>query len=327
MRFGVIPSEGGQRFADALAEAELAEDLGFDSVWLEEHHGVRDHYWPSPLVVLAAMAARTSRVMLGTDVIVLPFYSPVRLAEDVAVLQGISGGRFILGVATGYRPDEFRLHDAPLAGRGARLEEALGLIRSLWAGDDVAHEGPTYRAAGRIEPLPVPPPPIWLGGWGPLALRRAATLADAWIPGPTADLPRLVALRRDYDAALLAAGRDPATVRRPLTREVVIAATDREAWEIAERHLLVNYRDEYGGGWSHPLVGAADTTPTDRLDALAAGRFIVGSPTTCVSIIREIVAAYAPDELICRLFFPGLPHETLVSELRLLASDVIPAFR
>jgi probable F420-dependent oxidoreductase len=327
VRFGVIPSEGGQRFADALAEAELAEDLGFDSVWLEEHHGVRDHYWPSPLVVLAAMAARTSRVMLGTDVIVLPFYSPVRLAEDVAVLQGISGGRFILGVATGYRPDEFRLHDAPLAGRGARLEEALGLIRSLWAGDDVAHEGPTYRAAGRIEPLPVPPPPIWLGGWGPLALRRAATLADAWIPGPTADLPRLVALRRDYDAALLAAGRDPATVRRPLTREVVIAATDREAWEIAERHLLVNYRDEYGGGWSHPLVGAADTTPTDRLDALAAGRFIVGSPTTCVSIIREIVAAYAPDELICRLFFPGLPHETLVSELRLLASDVIPAFR
>jgi probable F420-dependent oxidoreductase len=327
MRFGVIPSEGGDRFAHAIAEAELAEELGFDSVWLEEHHGVRDHYWPSPLVVLAAMAARTTRVMLGTDVIVLPFYAPVRLAEDVAVLQGISGGRFILGVATGYRPDEFALHDAPLAGRGSRLEEALGLIRSLWAGETVAHDGPAFRAAGRIEPLPSPPPPIWIGGWGPLALRRAATLADAWVPGPTADLARLVALRHEYDAALVAAGRDPGAVRRPLTREVVVAPTDREAWELAERHLLVNYRDEYGGGWSHPLVGGADTTPTDRLDALATGRFIVGSPATCVSIIREIVDVYAPDELICRLFFPGLPHETLVSELRLLASDVIPAFR
>lgn len=327
MRFGIIPSEGGQRFADALAEAQLAEELGFDSVWLEEHHGVRDHYWPSPLMVLAAMAARTSRIMLGTDVIVLPFYAPVRLAEDAAVLQGISGGRFILGVATGYRPDEFALHDASLAGRGGRLEEALGLIRALWAGDDVEHLGPAYRAAGRIEPLPVPPPPIWLGGWGPMALRRAATLADAWVPGPTADLDRLVALRRDYDAALVAAGRDPGAVRRPLTREVVVAPTDRAAWEIAERHLLVNYRDEYGGGWSHPLVGGADPTPTDRLDALAAGRFIVGSPATCVSIIREIIDAFAPDELICRLFFPGLPHETLVSEMRLLASDVLPAFR
>jgi probable F420-dependent oxidoreductase len=327
VRFGIIPSEGGERYPDAIAEAELAESLGFDSIWLEEHHGVRDHYWPSPLMVLAAIAARTSRVTLGTDVVVLPFYTPVRLAEDVAVLQGLSGGRFILGLATGYRPDEFALHDASLAGRGARLEEAIGLIRSLWNGDAVAHDGPAFRAAGAIEPLPHPIPPIWLGGGGPKALERAATLADAWVPGPTADLERLVRLRGEYDAALVAAGRDPASVRRPLTREVVVAPTDAEAWALAERHLLVNYRDEYGGGWAHPLVGAADATRTDRLPELAAGRFIVGSPATCVATIRQLVAAYEPDELICRLFFPGLPHETLVAEIALLASDVIPAFR
>jgi alkanesulfonate monooxygenase SsuD/methylene tetrahydromethanopterin reductase-like flavin-dependent oxidoreductase (luciferase family) len=106
-----------------------------------------------------------------------------------------------------------------------------------------------------------------------------------------------------------------------------VAPTDAEAWALAERHLLVNYRDEYGGGWAHPLVGAADATRTDRLPELAAGRFIVGSPATCVATIRQLVAAYEPDELICRLFFPGLPHETLVAEIALLASDVIPAFR
>lgn len=327
MRFGFIPTEGGDRYADAIAEAELGEALGFDSIWLEEHHGVRDHYWPSPIVVLTAIAARTERLMLGTDVIVLPFYAPVRLAEDVAVAQGVSGGRFILGLAAGYRPEEFRLHDAALEGRGGRLEEAVGLIRALWAGDDVAHDGRSYRSAGRIEPLPSPPPPIWLGGWGPKTIERAARVADAWVPGPTADLERLVRLRGDYDAALVAAGRDPATVRRPLTREVVIAATDERAWQLAERHLLVNYRDEYGGGWSHPLVGNADATPTNRIDQLAAGRFIVGGPETCVATIRKIIDAFGPDELICRLFFPGLPHETLMDELRLLASDVIPAFR
>jgi alkanesulfonate monooxygenase SsuD/methylene tetrahydromethanopterin reductase-like flavin-dependent oxidoreductase (luciferase family) len=88
----------------------------------------------------------------------------------------------------------------------------------------------------------------------------------------------------------------------------------------------VNYRDEYGGGWSHPLVGAADTTRTDRIDDLARGRFIVGSPATCINAIHAIVDAYAPDELICRLFFAGLPHEILMDELRLLAHDVLPAF-
>jgi alkanesulfonate monooxygenase SsuD/methylene tetrahydromethanopterin reductase-like flavin-dependent oxidoreductase (luciferase family) len=327
MRFGFIPSEGGTRFADAIAEAVLAEELGFDSVWLEEHHGVHDHYWPSPIVVLAAIAARTERLTLGTDVIVLPFYQPVRLAEDVAVVQGISGGRFVLGLAIGYRPDEFALHDATLEGRGGRLEEVVGLLRRLWAGDLVEHDGPAFRVHGRIEPLPDPPPPIWLGGWGPKTIERAARLADAWVPGPTADLDRLLRLRADYDSALVAAGKDPAAVRRPLTREVVIAPTDAEAWELAERHLLVNYRDEYGGGWAHPLVGAADSTPTDRLDRLADGRFIVGSPATCIEAIRRLDEAYGPDELICRLFFPGLPHEVLVAELRLLAEHVLPAFR
>ena len=327
MRFGFIPSEGGDRFADAIAEAELGERLGFDSVWLEEHHGVRDHYWPSPLVVLAAIAARTERITLGTDVIVLPFYQPVRLAEDAAVLQGIAGGRFVLGLAAGYRPDEFRLHDAALEGRGGRLEEAVGLIRALWSGETVLHRGPAYRAEGRIEPLPSPPPPIWLGGSGPRTIERAATLADAWVPGPTADLPRLLKLRADYDVALRAAGRDPATVRRPLTREVVVARTDDDAWELAERHLLVNYRDEYGGGWSHPLVGAADAAPTNELDRLADGRFIIGSPETCIAAIAAIRDAYGPDELICRLFFAGLPHAVLIEELRILAADVLPAFR
>src|SRR4051794_14944410 len=109
LRFGFIPTEGGAAYGEAIAEAELAERLGFDSVWLEEHHGVREHYWPSPLVVLAAIAAGTERIVLGTDVVVLPFYAPVRLAEDAAVLQGISGGRFVLGVAAGYRPAEFEL--------------------------------------------------------------------------------------------------------------------------------------------------------------------------------------------------------------------------
>ena len=120
MRFGFIPTEGGHLTREALAEVDRAETLGLDSVWMEEHHGVRGHYWPSPLVVLAGFATRTSRLLLGTDVVVLPFYDPVRAAEDAAMVDVLSEGRLVFGVAIGYRPDEFALYrDAAREAGGA----------------------------------------------------------------------------------------------------------------------------------------------------------------------------------------------------------------
>jgi alkanesulfonate monooxygenase SsuD/methylene tetrahydromethanopterin reductase-like flavin-dependent oxidoreductase (luciferase family) len=328
MRFGIIPTEGGSMFREALAEVELAEELGFDSVWMEEHHGITNHYWPSPLVVLAAFGARTSRILLGTDVIVTPFYHPVRLAEDVAVIESLTDGRLILGAAIGYRPDEFALYDAEFERRGGQLEELIGVLRALWAGETVDHAGRFYTVRGRIEPVPTTPPAIWIGGWGPLTIRRAAEIADAWVPGPTAGLPKLLELRAAYDEALTAAGKDLASVPRPITREVIIAPTDAQARELAERHLMVNYRDEYGGGtWKHPLIGAQDSTRVDVLEEIGRDRFIVGSPATCIERIQRFRDELGVDHLICRLFFPGMPHDHIMSEIRLLAEEVIPAFR
>src|SRR6202171_3255824 len=95
LKVGFIPIEGGHYYKDALEEVVRGEDLGFDSVWMEEHHSVVDHYWPSPLPVLAGFATRTSRVLLGTDILVAPFYHPVRLAEDAAMIDVMSGGRIL----------------------------------------------------------------------------------------------------------------------------------------------------------------------------------------------------------------------------------------
>src|SRR5438046_513454 len=125
MKFGFIPTEGGTYYRQALDEVMLGEELGFDSVWMEEHHGVKNHYWPTPLMVLAGFATRTERVQLGTDVVILPFYHPTMVAEQAAMLDVISSGRAILGVAIGYRPDEFGLFEAPMQRRGARFEEQL----------------------------------------------------------------------------------------------------------------------------------------------------------------------------------------------------------
>ena len=120
LKIGFIPIEGGHYYKDALEEVTRAEELGFDSVWMEEHHAVTNHYWPSPFPVLAGFATRTSKMMLGTDIAVAAFYHPVRLAEDVAMLDVMSNGRVTLGIAIGYKPDEFALYGVNLEKRGAR---------------------------------------------------------------------------------------------------------------------------------------------------------------------------------------------------------------
>ena len=330
MKFGFIPTEGGHMFGESLREVVRGEELGFDSVWLEEHHSVKNHYWPSPLMGLAGYATRTSRILLGTDILVMPFYHPVRLAEDAAMLDVISGGRFILGVAIGYRPDEFALYETPLENRGARYAEGLRLMRQLWTSDDCTFEGKHFQVRqARIEPKPVRASgvPLWLGGWGPLSLKRAAELGEAWVPGPTAGLEKLLEAQQEYRGYLRAAGKDPAVVPNPLTREVIIADTNEQARALAEKHLLVNYRDEYGGGWEHPLIGNEDRAPIDQLDQLGRDRFIVGDPPHCIAAIQRFRETFGVDHLICRLYFPGMPHEHILKELDLLAREVIPAFR
>ena len=325
MKFGFITTEGGAYFKEALEEAVYGEELGFDSVWLEEHHSIRNHYWPSPLMALAGIATRTTRVLLGTDIVVLPFYHPVRAAEDTAMLAVISGGRAIFGAAIGYRPPEFELYDVSLDDRGARYVEMLKIMRALWTQEHVEYKGRFFNIKGCIEPRPEQSIPIWLGGWGELSLKRAAQLGDAWVPGPTANLEKLLNAQKQYRGFLADAGKNPEDAPNPLTREVVIAETRERAWELAEKYVMVNYRDEYGG-WKHPLIGSQDQTPV-ALDSLSNDRFIVGNPEDCVAQIKRFVETFGVDHLICRLYFAGMPHEHIMTELKLLAKEVFPAFR
>lgn len=331
MKFGFIPIEGGHYYQEFVEEVMRGEELGFDSVWLEEHHGIEDHYWPSPLMGLAGIATLTERITIGTDILVLPFYHPVRVAEDAAMLDFMSEGRFILGTAIGYKPDEFALYQVPLERRGSRFEEALLLIKELWTHEEVHFDGKYYKVEGlKIEPRPLtkPHPPLWIGGWGELSLTRAATIGDAWIPGPTARLDKLLQAQRFYFEKLSSVNVDPATKPVPLTREVIIAETDERAQELARRHLMVNYSQEYGTtAWKHPLIGGEDSTPVDQFKAMSKERFLVGSPDTVIKELDKYRETFKVDHIICRLYFPGIPHKFIMQELVYLAEEVMPVFR
>src|SRR5579864_3428239 len=158
-----------QLYRDHLEEAVLAEELGFDCVWASEHHFSPDAWNPSPFTFLAAVAARTDRVRLGTYVLLLPLHNPVRIAEDVAVLDNISGGRVDLGVGVGSAPGEFHSLGIPIEGRLGRTFEALRIIERCFAGETFSHAGKyfTFRDVQMTTtPVQRPGPPILVAAMG-----------------------------------------------------------------------------------------------------------------------------------------------------------------
>jgi alkanesulfonate monooxygenase SsuD/methylene tetrahydromethanopterin reductase-like flavin-dependent oxidoreductase (luciferase family) len=155
-------------YREHLEESVLAEELGFDNVWASEHHFAEDAWNPSPITFLAAVAAHTARIRVGTYVLLLPFHNPVRIAEDIAVLDNISGGRVDLPVGVGSAPEEFHTFGIPFNERLGRTFEALSIVKRCFAGEEFSHKGKYYEFPNvRMTTTPVqkPGPPIWWPRW------------------------------------------------------------------------------------------------------------------------------------------------------------------
>ncbi|MDO8212242.1 TIGR03619 family F420-dependent LLM class oxidoreductase [Conexibacter sp. CPCC 206217] len=176
------------RAADVVALASAAEEAGFDAVWATEHVVVGPDaaaaygHVVHPLPLLAFIAARTRRVALGTSVLVAPLHDPFLLAKQAADLQQLSGGRLRLGLGVGWHADEFRFMNVPFAGRGRRTDEAIAVMRALWAGTPDFHGALWQFEQATFGPLPEPPPQIWIGGASQRAAARALALGATWHP-------------------------------------------------------------------------------------------------------------------------------------------------
>ena len=173
-----FPASPNELYAAALDQVEWADDLGFDTVGLGEHHATADGYSPSPLLMVAGMGARSKRIRLRPSVLLAPFYDPIKLAEDTAVAQILTGGRLVLGIGGGYRPAEFEMFGRRLEDRWRTIGETIELLRLAWTGEPFEWQGRRCHVTPRADP----PPPILLGGGSAAAARRAARIADGWFP-------------------------------------------------------------------------------------------------------------------------------------------------
>lgn len=324
MEIGLSPLQGQARFDETLRECVRAEQAGFDSIWLGEHHN-NPILHPAPLIGLAAIASRTSRIRLGTGVLLLPLYHPMMVAEEGAMVDMISGGRLILGIGAGYAPEEFAAFGCPLKERGSRMEEGASLLSRLWTEEHVTHHGRHYQVDdATVAPRPDqrPRPPIWFGAWAKPAVRRAARLGDAWFVGPSANLAEIAPCARDYRKACSDSGKGEGAIA--LFRYVFVARTTAEAIETAGGPFMQAFEHMYFR-WPHPVVKRPQGQLT--IERLAEDRIILGDPQTCIDEINRFRGVLNVPHLVCRFSVPGIPRAACETSLRLFTREVMPALR
>lgn len=221
MKFGVtVPNNWGiEDVQVALSFGPLAEELGYDSVWVMDHlfnngyirERLEDKPYYHPLATLSYLSATTGSVLLGTSVLVLPYHNPVELAKYTATLDQMSGGRVTLGVGVGAMAEEFDALGIPMSERASLTNESIRVMRELWASPDPSYHSDRWNFEDlRFSPKPVQQPhiPLWIGGASPGALRRAARLGDGWHPsGVTPE--EYAACREQIISMAERAGRDP----------------------------------------------------------------------------------------------------------------------
>ena len=337
MRFGVnlLSQHTADRsqhdlYREMLEQATVAEELGFDALFLNEHHPFdrTEELWLQPLPALAGLATRTSRIALGTNILVLPLYHPLRMAEDVAMIHAMSGGRFVLGVGIGYKAEEFEAYGVPLRQRVSRFEEQVEILRRVWGETKVAFHGRHFAFTSVSLPVQTfvrPAPPIWIGAEVNPAIARAARLGDAWLPADTSSIALLRADYRVYREALERAGKRLDDLERPLMRETFVLEDARQARETFAPYVLQKYREYWRSG--APQLRAEFVDDAFTFEQLCEDRFIVGGPEEAIRQIERHRAELGITHLIFRVQKKGMPHRDVLRVLRVLAERVLPSFR
>jgi alkanesulfonate monooxygenase SsuD/methylene tetrahydromethanopterin reductase-like flavin-dependent oxidoreductase (luciferase family) len=336
------PALARQVYDEHLEEWVEAERLAFDGVFLTEHHFTAYNLMPSPNVMLGALAARTSEIRLGIMINVVPFHQPVRLAEEGAMLDVLSGGRLEFGVGRGIDFQEVQKLRMEFDELRPRFEEGVEVILKAWTSERFSHEG-TYHSIGEssIYPRPIqqPHPPVWVAAESPATIEwtaaRGFAMATIFLPTP------LVREKKEfYLEAAERSGQDVGAGHFMLVRNAYVAPTDEEAVDDAEpalTHMLILFKDAAvppdlsllpdSYAFHREAFRSFEEPPDSFDDVVGAGLVLCGSPQTVRRQLQEQIDAVGLRQ-VCLLFaFGNLPHDKVMRSMRLFATEVIPGLK
>jgi alkanesulfonate monooxygenase SsuD/methylene tetrahydromethanopterin reductase-like flavin-dependent oxidoreductase (luciferase family) len=298
-------------YAACLDQCAWADAQGLDMVVLSEHHGVDDGYLPAPLTLAAAIAGRTRRIGINVAALLVPFHDPVRLAEQLAVLDLASGSRVSLVAGLGYRDEEFRMAGIDRRERGKLLEEAIDVLRRAWSGEPFTWRGRTIR----VTPRPASPPMILIGGSTPAAARRAARLRCGFFPavGDTA-------LASLYEAECARLGFQGFTSLPGGPGFVHVSRDPERDWARIAPHALYDAQT-YASWQPAGQRSEVHTAARDADELRRSGVYRVLTPAETVALARET------GRLVLHPLMGGIAPDLAWESLRLVEREVLPALR
>ena len=309
------PSAAGF-YREMIELAVNAEQLGYDSAWVAEHHFANYGLCPAPPVLLAAIAQKTERIKIGPAVCVLPFHDPVKVAEEYAVLDVISNGRLDFGVGRGYLAHEYAGHQVNREESQARFDEALEVIERAWSGKPFQYEGRFHHYSTiALNTLPVqqPHPPIAIAALSPTSYARIGARGGRLMSVPyiLEDITVLGDLLAGYTSAATAVKTTNDNPRVTIVLHLHVAPTQAEAEQRA-RPYITRYCETRAVG------------NTKTFEQLMQQRLIaVGDPEHVAGILRQ-VADYGADRVLCLMNFGGIPLSLVLESLTLTAREVMP---
>ena len=333
MKFGIYSSiadppagEDLPRCVDeVIEEAKLAEQAGFDSCFFGEHHQDKDGFLPSPLIVCTAVAASTTKLRVGTSVILLPLHHPVRLAEDVVTLDIVSKGRVTVGVGLGYQQADFDAFGVNISDRVELFEEKVEILHKCWSGEEFSFHGKHHqinKLTVRPEPIQRPNPPLWIGASAPVSARRAANIADAIVTTPSTTLENTANLIGHYNRAALAAGKTPKPI---IMRDAWVANSRKEARDIYGPEVMQAYKYYWQNGLPEFLSIKNESELT--LERVAKDRLIMGDPEECLTEFQRWKEGTRAESCLLRLRHAhsgGPSHDQIMRTIDLIGDRIIP---
>ena len=312
-------------YDETLEDVQYAEELGYDHVWITEHHFIDDGYTPSVLPICAAAARLTSRVRIGTWVLLLPLHNAIRVAEDAATVDILSGGRLDLGVGLGYRIEEFEGFGVDRRRRASLMDESLEILTRTLNGETVSMSGRHYNVSNlRVTPQPLQRPfPLWVGARSEPAARRAARFgANLMI---VADRP----VRDAWAGELAALGRDEAELDVLISSGGYVTEDPDGLWERLAPHQ--RYLRETYGTWYKQAADLGEDDPLGRLVGLseeqARANFTAGSAEQVAAAVRRSLERIPARHVIMPAGMPGAPRDLSRRQMERFAREVIPLLR